>query len=80
MAQRTTVTLQDDVYDAARERAARTGQRLRDVINEALRRGLETAEDRTDRPLELGTFAAEARIDVTSTSAALDQLESMSAR
>lgn len=74
MAHRTTLTLHDDVYEAARAEATRTGRRLRDVINEALRRGL---EDRSsgEEPVALLTIAATMRTDVVSTGALLDLAE-----
>lgn len=78
MAHRTTVTLQDDVYERVTQRAAATGRRVRDVINEAIRRGLADEEDR--EAVELASFGGDLRIDVTSTSSALDALEGDSHR
>ncbi len=78
MTHRTTLTLQDDVYEAVRERAARTGRRVRDVVNDALRRGL--AADDVGAPVTLGTFSAHLRVDVTSTSRTLEELEGPGAR
>ena len=40
MPMRTTLTLHDDVLRLARQRAARQGRPLKDMINEALRVGL----------------------------------------
>lgn len=78
MAQRTTVTLNDDVYEALRERAARSGRRLRDVINEVIRRGL-AAEDAVGE-VDLERFAADMVVDIVSTSRALEVLEGPESR
>jgi hypothetical protein len=48
MLMRTTLTLDDDVMKAARRRARDQDRPLKDVINEALRRGLAMGE--TSRP------------------------------
>ena len=40
MRMRTTLTLDDDVLEAARRRARQQDRSLQDVVNEALRRGL----------------------------------------
>jgi len=44
---RTTLTLDDDVAMALHERARRTGRSFKDVVNEAVRRGLGPAAPRT---------------------------------
>jgi predicted transcriptional regulator len=43
---RTTLTLDDDVLKAAKRRAREQDRPLKDVINEALRQGLEMSEAR----------------------------------
>lgn len=73
MAQRTTLTLQDDVYEAVRLEAERTGLGIKDVVNDAIRRGL--AAPPTDDPVELEIFSSRMLIDPTSTSATLELLE-----
>jgi len=40
---RTTLTLDDDVAAKLRSKARRTGRAFRDVVNDALRRGLESS-------------------------------------
>ncbi|HVF07862.1 MAG TPA: ribbon-helix-helix protein, CopG family, partial [Actinomycetota bacterium] len=45
MSERTTLTLEDDVAARLREEARRQGRSLREVVNEALRAGLERRED-----------------------------------
>lgn len=74
MPHRTTLTLQDDVYAAALEESRRSGRRLRDVINEALRRGLE-ATDVEPAVTALRTFSAEPILDLVSTGAQLEAAE-----
>jgi hypothetical protein len=46
MLMRTTLTLDDDVLEAARRRAREQDRPLKDVINEALRQGLAMADER----------------------------------
>lgn len=73
MAQRTTVTLQDDVYEAARAEVERTGRPMRDVINDTLRAGLRARPPAG--PVTLRTFAATMRMDVVNLGRALDAAE-----
>jgi hypothetical protein len=47
MLMRTTLTLDDDVLKAARQRAREQDRPLKDVINEALRHGLALADARS---------------------------------
>lgn len=54
---RTTLTLDDDVAAKLRARARWTGQAFRDVVNDALRRGLE----RASAPGPRTRFAVQAR-------------------
>jgi len=46
MLMRTTLTLNDDVLKMARQKAARENRSLREVINEALRQGLTSGNQR----------------------------------
>lgn len=54
MPERTTLTLEDDIADAIRKAAQRTGKPVKTVVNEALRAGLA-------RPPERRRFRVEAR-------------------
>ncbi len=54
---RTTVTIDDDVLDRAREISKRSGRPFRQVINEALRHGLSVAE----QPFRSRDYHTEAR-------------------
>lgn len=74
MAQRTTLTLQDDVYAALRRESHRTSRPLHDVVDTALRRGL--ARQTAARPkIVLQTFSGDLLVDVTSASAVLELIE-----
>jgi hypothetical protein len=54
---RTTVTIDDELYRAAKERAARSGQTVGQVIEDGLRRALSDDGRQGDEPLpELVTF------------------------
>jgi hypothetical protein len=52
---RTTVTLDDDVYEAARAHAQATGKRLGRVLSEMARQALQPS-GRLPRQMEKGTF------------------------
>lgn len=78
MAQRTTLTLQDDVYAAARALAERTGRPLRDVGNDALRAGLDARPAAT--PVRLREFSTRPRIDVVNTGRELEVADGPTAR
>lgn len=54
---RTTLAIDDDVLDRARELSKRSGRSFRQVINEALRQGLFIAE----QPLNSRPYRTEAR-------------------
>lgn len=73
MAQRTTLTLQDDVYQAARAEAERSGLSLRDVINDALRRGLVHRPAAPD--IRLRTFSSAMRMEMVNTGDILEAIE-----
>ena len=45
MSERTTLTLEGDIAARLREEARRQGRSLKDVVNDALRAGLERRED-----------------------------------
>lgn len=74
MAHRTTLTIEDDLWEDLRRRAHETGQPLKRVVDDALRRGLaDTAE--SVKPVELMSFSGTLLVDITSTSGALDTVE-----
>jgi predicted transcriptional regulator len=61
---RTTLTLDDDLFMALNERARATGRSFKEVVNEAIRRGLFDSEPRREivaPTLDMGV----PRIDVT---------------
>ena len=65
---RTTLTIDDDLGIALRERSQRTGRPFKDVVNEALRVGLKALADPGERqPIRIKTFSAQARpgVDLT---------------
>ena len=47
---RTTLTLEDDVAEKLRELAQRSGRSFKDVVNDALRRGLSTGAKPLEKP------------------------------
>lgn len=73
---RTTVTVSDDLYRAAKAHAAVTGQSVGSVIEDALRLLL-AAAPATSRPRDLPAFDARLRpgIDLADGSALLDALD-----
>ena len=77
MSKRTTVTLEDDVVRRLETQAQRTGRPFKDVLNDAVRRGLDEAL----RPV-LAEFQVDARdmgvlpgVDFDDIGGLLDQLE-----
>jgi plasmid stability protein len=50
VAQRTTLTLEDDVASRLRKEAKRTGKSFKDLVNETLRRGLQEKEKEAREP------------------------------
>jgi hypothetical protein len=66
---RTTLTLDEDVAEKLKAAARKTGRPFREVVNDALRRGLLTAPRRTTRepfhitPRSLGGLRTGVRLD-----------------
>jgi len=60
---RTTVTLDDDVYEAARALAEASGKRLGEVLSELVRRGLKSSprSRRSSRKRDFPMFEVSAR-------------------
>ena len=54
---RTTLTLDDDVADALKERARRLDQSYKEVVNDVLRRGLRPDAPRSDEPYRVRTHS-----------------------
>lgn len=82
MSQRTTLTLEDDVAERLREESRRTGRSFKDVVNEAIRAGLNRSP-----ASELPPYTVEARpmglkpgVDLDDIEGLLDQLEGPSRR
>jgi hypothetical protein len=71
VSRRTTLTLDDDVADALRREAMRTGRSFRSIVNEALRAGLERA------PGERQPFTVQARELGLRTGLDLDDVEGL---
>lgn len=79
---RTTLTIDDDLYDALRERASVQGVAFREVVNDALRRGLMTGTsgERTEARFEVVPRSLGFRpgVDPSRLNSLLDELESES--
>lgn len=77
---RTTLTIDDDLYDALRERASVQGVAFRDVVNDALRRGLMTGSsgEGTEARFEVVPRSLGFRpgVDPSRLNSLLDELES----
>jgi hypothetical protein len=76
---RTTLTLDDDVAKELREEARRSGRQFKDVVNEALRRGLSTGSKPAGRS---GRFRVRPKacgfrpgIDLTKLNQLVDEME-----
>jgi hypothetical protein len=74
MTMRTTLTLDDDVFKAARRRAREQDRSLKDVINEALRQGLALGERSRPDPYTFRLATVEGRLQPGVDLADRDQL------
>lgn len=74
---RTTVTLDEDVYDRLTDESTRRGWPFRQTLNEIVRQGLTQAKPPTERrwPDPPRLIAFDPELDLTSTSRLLDELE-----
>ena len=75
---RTTVDLPDDLLAAAKERAAREGRSLSDVVGDAVRASFAREPSRKQRPVELPTFdggGLQPGVDLDDSAALLDLME-----
>ena len=77
MSRRTTLTLEDDVAERLLEESRRTGKTFKDVVNEAVRAGLDRRDGRA-----IGRFVVKARpmhakpgIDFDDIEGLLEQIE-----
>ena len=55
---RTTLTLDDDIFRELEDRVRSSGRTFKDVVNDALRRGLRLSPDREVEPYEVSTFSS----------------------
>jgi hypothetical protein len=75
---RTTIDLPDDLLTEAKERAAREGRSLSDVVGDAVRSGFSRTATAARQPVELPTFdggGVQPGVDLDDTSALLDLME-----
>jgi plasmid stability protein len=77
MGQRTTLTLEDDVVARLREEARRQGRSFKDVVNDALRSGLDRASDQTPEPyrVPVRNMGLRPGVDLDDIQALLDRLD-----
>ncbi len=77
MAQRTTLTLEDDVFERVRNEARRSGKPLKAVVNDAIRAGLAQNEDLKRQPFKVRARRMGLRpgVNVDDISGLLEQLE-----
>ena len=77
MSKRTTVTLEDDVIRRLEAKARRTGRPFKEVLNEAVRDGLDRALTPTSRTFEVKThdMGRLPGIEFDDVSGLLEQLE-----
>jgi hypothetical protein len=77
---RTTLTLDSDVALAIKERIARSGEKLKDVVNEALREGLRSRPTVEAAPFKVEPLNIKLRpgIDPTKLNQLYDELETES--
>jgi plasmid stability protein len=75
---RTTVDLPDDLLSEAKERAAREGRSLSDVVRDAVRSSFARTATAEREPVELPTFAGsglQPGVDLDDSAALLDLME-----
>ena len=75
---RTTVDLPPDLLAAAKERAAREGRSLSDVVGDAVRTSFARTADPERKPVELPTFGGDGLqpgVDLDDSAALLDFME-----
>lgn len=53
---RTTVTFDDQTYELLRQRARETGRTIKEVLNEAVRLGLQIGAQKTRKEIQLTTY------------------------
>ena len=75
---RTTVDLPDDLLAEAKQRAAREGRSLSDVVGDAVRSSFARSATAERKPVELPTFdggGLQPRVDLDDSAALLDLME-----
>ncbi len=77
MPQRTTLTLEDDVFARLRAEALRTGKALKTVVNETLRTGLERGSAGRPRRFEIAArdLGVRPEIELDDIEGLLDQID-----
>lgn len=77
MSERTTMTLEDDVAELIDRETRRSGRPKKDVVNDAIRRGLDRRESPSSAPFTVASRPMGLRPghELTSISTLLDQLE-----
>jgi hypothetical protein len=79
---RTTLTLEDDVMDRVRRESARTGRPVKDVVNDAIRAGLDRRAHRQARPFTVRPrrLAVREGVDLDDIEGLLDHLDGRARR
>ncbi len=74
---RTTIRIDDELYRQVKAQAARSGRTVASVLEDAVRRGLNSAERRTEDPYVVRTFGRgglKAGVDLSSNSAVAEAM------
>lgn len=75
MSKRTTLTLDDDVADGLRREAQRAGRPYREVVNAALRRGLQMPADAAPFQVEATDLGRRPGVEIDDVEGLLDLLD-----
>jgi len=75
MAERTTLTLEDDVAARLREEARRQGRSFKDVVNDAIRAGLNQVPDAEPYEVPVRDLGLRPGIDLDDIQGLLDRLD-----
>jgi hypothetical protein len=75
VAQRTTLTLEDDVAEAVRQAALRTGKPIKTVVNEALRAGLSRRQEQRRFRVRARDLGVRPELDLDDVEGLLDRVE-----
>lgn len=80
MSERTTLTLEDDVAARLREEARRQGRPFKDIVNDAIRAGLDRAPGAEPYELPVRDLGLRPGIDLDDIQGLLDRLDGPDAR